>query len=1182
MRIRTIIPILFFFLAVSVSSLYVSLFGIQNIFANKFLDSRLLINMPILDPISNPDGDGDYYINWENVSGETGYLLDTADNPGFIGSITHSFSANVVQYHVTGQEFGSWYYRVLAINNGENTPWSNLEWVIVGITPPDAPILNPIPNPDGNGTFKIDWSDTATTTSYKLEEDDNYEFSSPSLIYEGVISQASITGHQVGIWYFRVLASNSGGDSPWSNIEHAIVFPSAPILAAISNPGSDGDYLVNWSDVNGSNSYRLEEDDNNGFTSPILRFEGTDSEYQITNQQGGTWYYRVLASNTGEDSPWSNIESADVVPVPEGAPVLTPISNSDRDGNYIVSWSEVINATSYQLLQADNAEFASPIPLCIGPDKQCEITNQPGGTWYYRVLATVSGENTPWSNTETARVILDAPVLNSIVNPGGDGDYLLVWTDLPEANRYSLEEDDNSTFTSPLLRYEGRNSQFQIYNQKGGQWFYRVLASNKGEESPLSGTKSVLVILDAPVLFPINNPDADGNYPVDWSDVFGASSFQLEEADNSAFNSPTLRYDDDESRYHINSQPGGIWYYRVRAGNAGEYSPWSNTKMVKVPPEPPTLNQVINPDGDGNYLVDWSDVTGVEIYRLEEANNPGFTNPIIRYEGIDSQYQIKIQPYGLRYYRVQARNAVGEYSSWSNSVTAILLDDTPTPTDTPTETPTDTPTETPTDTPTETPTSTPSETPISTITPTPSSTPTETMTPSPTATATASSSPSPTATPTASSSPSPTATATASSTPSPTATATASSTPSPTATATASSTPSPTATATASSSPSPTATATASSSPSPTATATASSSPSPTATATASSTPSPTATATASSTPSPTAIATASSTPSQTATVTASSTPSPTSTVTASSTPSPTATATASSTPSATATASSTPSPTATVTASSTPSPTATATASSTPSPTATATRTSTTTPTSTSTATLTPTPTITSTSTSTSTNTPTPTVAPPIFTVYLPIVYRPIPPGVHVLPVSYSYVSHDTLFIIGEVFNNTTSPVTLIKVVANLFDADGNYLDTGTAYMWPLDLTSLGKGCFKISMEIPQNWSYYQFQGLTYYPSNTSTGLNIINNIGILNPDNGYRITGQVRNDGNLRSNNVDVGGTLYNNEGIPIGCEDGDIESGDLLPGQISSFQIDFLSYFRDYQDVNNYQLRVAGDLP
>lgn len=159
---------------------------------------------------------------------------------------------------------------------------------------------------------------------------------------------------------------------------------------------------------------------------------------------------------------------------------------------------------------------------------------------------------------------------------------------------------------------------------------------------------------------------------------------------------------------------------------------------------------------------------------------------------------------------------------------------------------------------------------------------------------------------------------------------------------------------------------------------------------------------------------------------------------------------------------------------------------------------------------------------------------------------------------------------------------MTLIKVVANLFDADGNYLDTGTAYMWPLDLTSLGKGCFKISMEIPQNWSYYQFQGLTYYPSNTSTGLNIINNIGILNPDNGYRITGQVRNDGNLRSNNVDVGGTLYNNEGIPIGCEDGDIESGDLLPGQISSFQIDFLSYFRDYQDVNNYQLRVAGDLP
>lgn len=991
MRIRTIIPIIFFFLAVSVSSIYLPLFGIQNIFAEKLLDSWLLVKPPVLSPINNPEGDGDYYVIWGDVSGETGYLLEEADNSDFTGATTYTLGANVVQYHVTGQELGSWYYRVLATNPGGNTAWSNIEWVVVDLTPPDAPILNSISNSDGNGAYTVDWNDITKTTSYRLEEDDNYEFLSPSLVYEGATSQAPITGHSGGIWYYRVIANNSSGGSPWSNTEQVIVFPIAPVIAAISNPGSDGDYLVNWSDVIGSSSYRLEEDDNSGFTSPILRYEGIESQYQITNQQGGTWNYRVLSSTAGQDSPWSNIVSASVVPVPVGAPVLAPISNPDGDGNYIVSWSEVIGATSYQLEEDDNAEFASPTSLCIGTEKQCEITNQPGGTWFYRVFASISGEDTPWSNTESTKVFLGVPVLSNIDNPGGDGDYLLNWTDIPEANSYRLEEDDNSTFTSPLIRYEGGNSQFQINNQNSGQWFYRVLASNNGGDSSWSIAKSTLVALDTPVLFPVNNPGGDGNYPVDWSDVFGASFFQLEEDDTSGFSSPTLRYQGSASLYQINSQSSGIWYYRVRAGNAGEYSPWSIYKIVKVVPQPPTLYVIVNPDGDGNYLVDWSDVPGAGIYRLEEANNPAFNTPILRYTGSVSQYQIDGQPLGLWYYRVQASNAGGD-SAWSNVETANVIANTPTATST--------------------------ETPTGTSTPTSTGTPTYTITPSLT----------------------------------------------------------------------------------------------PTATSTGTFTPTPTATTTGSSTPTPTVTSTGSSTPSQTATSTSSSTPSPTTT------------------------------------------------------------------------STFTQTPTRTSTSTSTSTSTPTLTPpSPPYFlNFYLPIIDKPMPTGVHVLPVSYSYISHNTLFIIGEVLNNTNSPVTLVKIVANLFDINDNYLDTGNAYMWPLDVPALGKGCFKISMNIPLNWSYYQFEELTYNTTNTSTDLNIISNIGELTSDNGYKITGQARNNGNQRSNNVGVSGTLYNVSGVPVGCENAFVESTDLQSGQISSFQIDYLKYYRDYQDVNIYKLRIAGDLP
>jgi hypothetical protein len=128
-----------------------------------------------------------------------------------------------------------------------------------------------------------------------------------------------------------------------------------------------------------------------------------------------------------------------------------------------------------------------------------------------------------------------------------------------------------------------------------------------------------------------------------------------------------------------------------------------------------------------------------------------------------------------------------------------------------------------------------------------------------------------------------------------------------------------------------------------------------------------------------------------------------------------------------------------------------------------------------------------------------------------------------------------------------------------------------------------MAKGCFGFSMDVPPNWSYYKFEVPTFSISDTSPGLSIFTNSGSYNTGNGdYDIIGQVRNRGNQRSTTVSVSGTLYNSFGEPIGCEHAHVNSNDLDPGQISSFDVKYLGYYRDYSDVNNYQLRVAGDLP
>jgi len=190
--------------------------------------------------------------------------------------------------------------------------------------------------------------------------------------------------------------------------------------------------------------------------------------------------------------------------------------------------------------------------------------------------------------------------------------------------------------------------------------------------------------------------------------------------------------------------------------------------------------------------------------------------------------------------------------------------------------------------------------------------------------------------------------------------------------------------------------------------------------------------------------------------------------------------------------------------------------------------------------------------------------------------------PGVHVLPVSFDYVSHGSMFIIGEVVNNTGDSLTSVEVAVNFFNANGLLLDTSHTYMWPIDMHAWEKGCFKITMDILPNWSYYQFETPTYKLRATSPGLIIFNPSGLYNTASGaYDITGQVRNDGNQHSTSVGVSGTLYNVYGVPVGCEHKVVNS-DLAPGQASSFSINFSSYYRSYNDVTSYKLRVAGDLP
>ncbi len=173
-----------------------------------------------------------------------------------------------------------------------------------------------------------------------------------------------------------------------------------------------------------------------------------------------------------------------------------------------------------------------------------------------------------------------------------------------------------------------------------------------------------------PTLYDISNPTASGSFTVDWSDAINATSYQLQESTSATFITINQTYTPTASQQAIAGKTEGVWYYRVRAGNAVGESAWSATRSTTVI-NTPILSPISNADNDGNYTVSWVGSALATGYTLEEANNSGFTGATLVYQGSATSYDITWQPAGMWYYRVRATSGT-QQTGWSSLASATV------------------------------------------------------------------------------------------------------------------------------------------------------------------------------------------------------------------------------------------------------------------------------------------------------------------------------------------------------------------------------------------------------------------------------------------------------------------------------------------------------------------------------
>jgi hypothetical protein len=88
---------------------------------------------------------------------------------------------------------------------------------------PDVPVLNPISNPGGLGSYTVTWEAAAQAETYVLEEAKSSTFAGSLQVYAGPLTSRPLSGRGAARYYYRVKAVNNWGESAWSNVRQVDV-----------------------------------------------------------------------------------------------------------------------------------------------------------------------------------------------------------------------------------------------------------------------------------------------------------------------------------------------------------------------------------------------------------------------------------------------------------------------------------------------------------------------------------------------------------------------------------------------------------------------------------------------------------------------------------------------------------------------------------------------------------------------------------------------------------------------------------------------------------------------------------------------------------------------------------------------------------------------------------------------
>lgn len=541
---------------------------------------------------ANQDAAG-LILSWSEAAGAHTYMVEYATDEGFAeGAVAFEGSATSWTIPVKAYRPGGYYFRVRAVSDGGEGPYSETRRVEIIPPAPPRPQLGTISYDQSRGTYLLRWQHTVGSTRYEVEEHfrpgDGAESTAITSV-EDALHAVAIDDKPVGEYTYKVRACNEFTCSEWSNEQIIIIAPPTPTEAPALEADLDteaGIVRLHWSEVAYATEYTLEMSDNPAFFHARM-FSRTDHEMEIGHREPGARYFRVCAANSGGNGPWSTVAEVTVLPP---KPAWIEIAPGDSPGKLQVSWGSVGGRITYCAEIVEAGDDKSPgIEIYRGEDTHVAAPIPSGiGALMVRVRTEAGDTNGEWQYSDP--VIVDAGPEPPDLNPpeqGKDGSIQVTWQRREGASYYRLEISREPEFATVLEKVDVQEI-MAVFNPPGaGTYYFRIHACDPDGCGPASEPVSLAVDQPGvPRLWPIDTVKAHEMFEISWQGVPGCAYYECQQGWDDAF-SPghvkMIKVIHPSQKIAFPGQLPGRYFIRVRAfDERNHHSPWSNVIVVAV------------------------------------------------------------------------------------------------------------------------------------------------------------------------------------------------------------------------------------------------------------------------------------------------------------------------------------------------------------------------------------------------------------------------------------------------------------------------------------------------------------------------------------------------------------------------------------------------------------------------